>query len=146
MKAKTLRFRMMVLFTTVVGVLLAGSYLAFWVLLAHEIPTQLNRQLLETARPLIADLYSRLDPHPAFKDLDVLHDVYRKRGTMTTVARDLAMGVSGDPNLIFSSSQANIAALSYFLALGWARQVSASTGVPAGDLPTAFAISSCSLS
>ena len=56
MKAKTLRFRMMVLFTTVVGVLLAGSYLAFWVLLAHEIPTQLNRQLLETARPLIADL------------------------------------------------------------------------------------------
>src|SRR6266852_66928 len=56
MKAKTLRFRMMVLFTTVVGVLLAGSYLAFWGLLAHEIPTQLNHQLLETARPLLADI------------------------------------------------------------------------------------------
>jgi signal transduction histidine kinase len=47
---------MMVLFTTVVGVLLAGSYLAFWGLLAHEIPTQLNHQLLETARPLLADI------------------------------------------------------------------------------------------
>ena len=56
MKAKTLRFRMMLLFTTVVGVLLAGSYLAFWGLLSHEIPTQLNRQLVETARPLIADI------------------------------------------------------------------------------------------
>src|SRR3979411_1361673 len=56
MTAKTLRFRMMVLFTTVVGVLLAGSYLAFWGLLSHEIPSQLNRQLVETGRPLIADI------------------------------------------------------------------------------------------
>jgi signal transduction histidine kinase len=61
MKAKTLRFRMMALFTTVVGVLLAGSYLAFWGLLSHEIPTQLNRQLLETARPLVADIATEPD-------------------------------------------------------------------------------------
>jgi len=56
MKAHTLRFRMMVLFCSLVGVLLAGSYLAFWVLLAHEVSTQINRQLLETARPIIADI------------------------------------------------------------------------------------------
>src|ERR1700716_946729 len=56
MKTKTLRFRMMLLFATVVGVLLAGSYLAFFGLLSHEIPAQLNRQLLETARPLISDI------------------------------------------------------------------------------------------
>jgi signal transduction histidine kinase len=55
-KEKTLRFRMMVLFTTVVGVLLAGSYLAFWALLAHAVSAQINRQLLETARPIIADI------------------------------------------------------------------------------------------
>ena len=61
MKATTLRFRMMLLFTTVVGVLLAGSYLAFWGLLAHEVPNQLNRQLLETARPLIADIIREPD-------------------------------------------------------------------------------------
>jgi two-component system, OmpR family, sensor kinase len=55
-KATTLRFRMMLLFCSVVGVLLAGSYLAFWGLLAHEVNAQIDRQLLETARPLIADI------------------------------------------------------------------------------------------
>jgi two-component system, OmpR family, sensor kinase len=52
---------MMMLFCTVVGVLLAGSYLAFWGLLAHTVHTQLNRQLLETARPLISDMVSEPD-------------------------------------------------------------------------------------
>lgn len=56
MKADSIRFRMMVLFCTVVGVLLAVSYLAFWGLLEYQVQTQLNRQLLETARPLVADL------------------------------------------------------------------------------------------
>jgi hypothetical protein len=56
MKTKTLRFRMMLLFCTVVGVLLGASYLAFWGLLAHAIPAQINHQLLETGRPLIADI------------------------------------------------------------------------------------------
>ena len=62
MKVNTLRFRMMFLFCTVVGVLLAGSYLAFWGLLAREVHTQFNRQLLETARPIIADLIAEPDP------------------------------------------------------------------------------------
>ena len=56
MKTKSLRVRMMLLFCTLVGVLLAGSYLAFMGLLSHEIPAQLNRQLMETARPVIADI------------------------------------------------------------------------------------------
>ena len=56
MKGRSLRFRMMVLFCTVVGVFLAASYLAFWGLLAHEVSAQLNRQLQETARPILADL------------------------------------------------------------------------------------------
>src|SRR5438132_10549199 len=59
MKIRTLRLRMMLLFCTVVGVLLAASYLAFWGLLAHAVHTQLNRQLLETARPIIADMVDR---------------------------------------------------------------------------------------
>ena len=61
MKIRTLRLRMMLLFCTVVGVLLAASYLAFWGLLAHAVHTQLNRQLLETARPIIADMVSEPD-------------------------------------------------------------------------------------
>src|ERR1700730_16952018 len=58
MKAKTLRFRMIVLFCSVVAGLLAVSYLAFWALLNSEVGAQLDRQLLETARPVIADLIS----------------------------------------------------------------------------------------
>ena len=63
MKTKTLRFRMMVLFCTVVSVLLVASYLAFWGLLAHEIPSQLNHQLQETGRLLIADVAAEPDAH-----------------------------------------------------------------------------------
>ena len=93
MKAKTLRFRMMLLFTTVVGVLLAGSYLAFWGLLSHEIPTQLNRQLLETSRPLIADIITepnaqdikRLDiPGEFFELLDATGGILQYSRNLTT--------------------------------------------------------------
>jgi signal transduction histidine kinase len=94
MKAKTLRFRMMLLFTTVVGVLLAGSYLAFWALLAHEVPTQLNRQLLDTARPLIADIVTepnaqdvnRLDiPGEFFEVMDPSGRVLQHSKNLTTL-------------------------------------------------------------
>jgi len=68
MKIRTLRLRMMLLFCTVVGVLLAGSYLAFWGLLAHAVHAQLNRQLLETARPIISDMVSE----PEAKDVNRL--------------------------------------------------------------------------
>jgi len=52
---------MMLLFCTVVGILLAGSYLAFWGMLAHAVHNQLNRQLLETARPIVSDMVSEPD-------------------------------------------------------------------------------------
>jgi two-component system OmpR family sensor kinase len=93
MKGNTLRFRMMLLFTTVVGVLLAGSYLAFWGLLAHEIPLQLNRQLLETARPILADIVTepnaqdvnRLDiPGQFFEVLDPTGNVLQRSKNLTT--------------------------------------------------------------
>ena len=97
MKAHTLRFRMMVLFCSVVGILLAGSYLAFWGLLAHEVSAQINRQLLETARPLIADIItepdaqdvSRLDlPGEFFELLDSAGRVLQ-RSRNTTAPIDL---------------------------------------------------------
>jgi signal transduction histidine kinase len=58
MRAETLRSRMIILFCSVVAGLLAVSYLAFWALLDHEVEVQLNRQLQETARPIVADLIS----------------------------------------------------------------------------------------
>jgi len=62
-KTKSLRFRMMLLFCTMVSVLLLASYLAFMGLLAHEIPAQLNRRLEETARPLVADISAEPQAH-----------------------------------------------------------------------------------
>ena len=49
-----------------------------------------GRRRVETLRPLVADIYNRLDPHPSFTDLDIEHDIYRKRGTMSAVAKDPA--------------------------------------------------------
>src|SRR6202040_2842946 len=66
MKNRSLRFRMMVLFCTVVGVILGASYLAFWGLLAHEVSTQLDRQLQETTRPIVADLIAE----PSSQDIN----------------------------------------------------------------------------
>src|SRR5207253_3427778 len=92
MRAKTLRSRMMVLFCSVVGVLLAASYLAFWALLARAIPAQLNRQLLETSRPILADIASepnardveRLDiPGQFFEVLDGEEKVLQRSRNLT---------------------------------------------------------------
>ena len=55
-QARSLRFRMMALFCVVVGVLLAASHLAFYAVFRREIQTQLDRQLIETASPVVADL------------------------------------------------------------------------------------------
>ncbi len=52
----TLRFRMIVLFCATVGVLLVVSHLGLGILLSRELRNQLDRQLLATARPVIADL------------------------------------------------------------------------------------------
>jgi two-component system, OmpR family, sensor kinase len=56
MDTRSLRFRMMVLFSAVVGALLAGSYLSVLALLYTEVRVQLDRQLVEIIRPVMADL------------------------------------------------------------------------------------------
>ena len=92
MRTKTLRSRMMVLFCSVVGVLLAASYLAFWGLLARAIPAQLNRQLLETSRPIIADIASE----PNARDVERLDlpgqffELLNSRGDVLQRSRNLA--------------------------------------------------------
>ena len=71
----------------------------------------------EAIEPLVRDIYSRLDPHPTFKMLGFKHDMYYGKGTSRPVVRDTEAGVEADPLIVFSASQANIAALSYFLAM-----------------------------
>jgi two-component system, OmpR family, sensor kinase len=109
MRAKTLRSRMMVLFCSVVGVLLAASYLAFWALLAHAIPAQLNRQLSETSRPIVADIASepnardveRLDiPGQFFELLDAKGQVLQRSRNLTN-SIDLKGLKLNDPHPVF---------------------------------------------
>jgi DNA repair exonuclease SbcCD ATPase subunit len=70
--------------------------------------------------PAIQDVYSRLDPHPAFTNLEFAVEVYRERGIASPRAIDPEHDLPVDPLLVFSTSQANVVALSAFLALGWA--------------------------
>ena len=65
----------------------------------------------EAIEPLVRDIYSRLDPHPAFKMIGFEHNMYYGKGTSSPVVRDIAAGVEADPLIVFSASQANIAAL-----------------------------------
>ena len=99
MKTKTLRFRMMVLFCTVVSVLLVASYLAFWGLLAHEIPSQLNHQLQETGRLLIADVAAEPEAHD-IERLDIPGEFFElldKEGRVLQKSKNLSAPISLQP-------------------------------------------------
>jgi signal transduction histidine kinase len=99
MKTKTLRFRMMVLFCTVVSVLLGASYLAFWGLLAHEIPSQLNHQLQETGRLLIADVAAEPEAHD-IERLDIPGEFFElldANGQVLQQSRNLPAPISLQP-------------------------------------------------
>ena len=99
---RSLRLRMMLLFCAVVGVLLAGSYLGIYALVSREIRAQLDRQLLETARPVVADLISdqneqdvnELDlPDEYFELLDPSGRVLQRSKNLA--ARPLGLGGAG---------------------------------------------------
>lgn len=78
---------------------------------------EVTERRLRSLQPLVADIYHRLDPHPAFKTVDFELDTYYRRGTTSPLVVDPVANVSADPLLVFSTSQANIVALSYFLAM-----------------------------
>ncbi|HEY1481776.1 MAG TPA: HAMP domain-containing protein, partial [Candidatus Acidoferrum sp.] len=96
MKRKTLRFRMMILFCSVVSALLGASYLVFWGLLAHEIPSQLNRQLVETGRPVIADISAEPEDHDVDR-LDIpgeFFEVLDSNGSVLQKSKNLTVPIS----------------------------------------------------
>lgn len=55
-RALSLRVRMMLLFCVVVGVLLAGSYVAFYLALRSVVHSQFDHRLIEAEAPVAADL------------------------------------------------------------------------------------------
>lgn len=72
---------------------------------------------LRSIQPLVANIFQRLDPHPAFKTIEFELDTYYRRGTTSPLVIDQVENVSADPLMIFSTSQANIVALAYFIAM-----------------------------
>ncbi|HEY2044595.1 MAG TPA: AAA family ATPase [Jatrophihabitans sp.] len=75
--------------------------------------------------PLAQDIYSRMDPHPTFQDIDLVSETFRSAGTTVAQVRDAISGINADPMLVFSSAQANIAAISYLMALNLASAANA---------------------
>jgi hypothetical protein len=87
----------------------------------------------ESLQPLVDDIFARLAPHPAFTTLGFEMSVAYRRGIADPFVKDPESGVSADPLLVFSSSQANVAALTYFLALSWAPTTKALPFLPLDD-------------
>lgn len=81
---------------------------------------QVIKRRVAALQPLVGDIYSRLQPHPTFQRFQFDSEVFRNKGTMSPRAEDEASGVTVSPALVFSSAQANMTALTYFLALAWA--------------------------
>lgn len=70
--------------------------------------------------PVVQDVFGRLAPHPTFAKLTLENQVYRRRGTTTPTAFDeYDSRISISPALGFSSAQANVAALCFFVAFAF---------------------------
>jgi DNA repair exonuclease SbcCD ATPase subunit len=78
---------------------------------------EVTESRLRSIQPLVANIFQRLDPHPAFKTVEFELDTYYRKGTTSPLVIDQVENISADPLLIFSTSQANIVALSYFIAM-----------------------------
>ncbi len=70
--------------------------------------------------PVAQDLFARLAPHPTFNLLSLSHDVYYRKGSTMPYAEDEQTKLKINPAIGFSSAQANVAALCYFVALAFA--------------------------
>ncbi len=79
-----------------------------------------TKERFASLQPLVDDIFARLAPHPAFTALGFEMGVAYRSGVADPFVSDPESGVTADPLLVFSSSQANVAALTYFLALSWA--------------------------
>lgn len=82
-----------------------------------EARVEVTEGRLRSIQPLVANIFQRLDPHPAFKTVEFELDTYYRKGTTSPLVIDEVENISADPLLIFSTSQANIVALSYFIAM-----------------------------
>jgi hypothetical protein len=87
---------------------------------ATDTATKVVGEAFAELEPVVQDLFCRLAPHPTFNQLSFSHEVYYKRGSSIPLAIDQQAKRQISPAIGFSSAQANVAALCYFLALAFA--------------------------
>lgn len=76
---------------------------------------------LEKLNPLLEEIYRAVDPHPAFRELELAARTFRGDGRLWPKMRDSVSGVplteEGEIATVLSSSQINVTALAVFLSM-----------------------------
>lgn len=84
----------------------------------REVASRVVTERVKEIEPLLSDVYSRIDVHPAFRVVRFLTSVVRGRGQLSTVVSDPLSEVESDsPGTVLSSSQMNALAVCAFLSL-----------------------------
>ena len=84
----------------------------------REATSSVVQERLNEIGPVLQSIWSRIDPHPAFRVVSFVSEMIRGKGQLSTSVRDLiADKQSSRPSLVLSSSQMNALAVSVFLAL-----------------------------
>jgi len=86
---------------------------------AKEREIDVVEEIFNELEPVVQDLFSRLAPHPTFRQLTFSHEVYYRKGSSIPKAIDPLWNLEVNPSITFSSAQANVAAICYFLALAF---------------------------
>ena len=84
----------------------------------REASTEVVRNQLERIEPLLQRIYSRIDVHPAFRNVKFLTRFSNRRGRLFTSIGDRVRDVTSQtPAAVLSSSQMNALAVAIFLSL-----------------------------
>ena len=84
----------------------------------REATSRVVTDRVKEIEPLLSDIYSRIDVHPAFKAVRFLTSVVRGRGLLSAIVSDPTTEVECDtPATVLSSSQMNALAVCMFLSL-----------------------------
>ena len=97
----------------------------------REAVSRVVEERLKSINPLIQNIWTRIDPHPAFRVVRLLSEVFKGKGQLSTVVSDpINDKMSASPGTVLSSSQVNALGVSVFLALN--------LGSPKPPLPIAI--------
>jgi len=84
----------------------------------REAASRVVTERVKEIEPLLSDIYSRIDVHPAFRVVRFLASISRGRGQLATVVSDPLSQIQSDsPATVLSSSQMNALAVCTFLSL-----------------------------